>query len=617
MHESKIEELVIGKALKSDQLSDEKYSVLWGIPILSSDAISSVAYACEEILIVLVPVAGLLAYKYMLYASLCIVGLLFTLVFSYRQTIDCYPNGGGSYIVAGDNLGPIPGLVAGGALSVDYILTVAVSTCAGVAAITSAFPSLLPFKVIIALFIIFLMTIGNLRGVKDASKMFGIPTYLFIVGIISMILYGIIKVHFFNYTPYSEFPLPTFSKDITIFIFLKAFSSGCTALTGVEAVSNGIPNFKEPSQKNAKKVLLILGILIFFIFGGMAYLATMYHAVPNDNKTAVAQIATQVFGKGSIMFYYLQVTTAFILIMAANTSYADFPLLLSLVAKDSYAPRQFAKRGKRLSFSNGIILLWLISSILVLIFQADQHKLLPLYAVGVFISFTLSQTGMFTRWVRLKNKGWRHKAIINGIGAIVSFVTIWLLTITKLEKSPEVLVIFLIIILYVIVAIKIKKHYNIVASQLKLEVNDKPKDITAIKSKQYVIVPIDTLNRSFLKALNYARTISDNVIVFHVSVDSEATARLEKKWKEYNVGIELVIKQAPYRNIIEPIAKYIESDEYAAGPKDTITIVMSNFVVTKWWQNVLHNQTTFFIKSELMKNRNIAVITIPYIIDNK
>lgn len=615
MLESKLEELLIGKALKSDQLKNEKFSVLWGIPILSSDAISSVAYATEEILFVLLPIAGLFAYKYMLYASLCIIGLLFILVFSYRQTIDAYPNGGGSYIVAGDNLGSVPGLVAGGALSVDYILTVAVSTCAGVAAITSAFPVLLPYKTWLALFIIFLMTLGNLRGLKDASKLFGVPTYLFIIGIFALIIWGIIKVTVFHDTPKPEFATPTFSKDITILIFLKAFSSGCTALTGVEAVSNGIPNFKEPAQKNAKKVLLILGALIFCIFGGVAYLATMYHTIYTPDKTVVAQIATQVFGKGSILFYYLQVTTAFILIMAANTSYADFPLLLSLVAKDGYAPRQFAKRGKRLSFSNGIILLWLIASALVIIFRGDQHNLMPLYAVGVFVSFTLSQTGMFIRWIRLKTPHWIHKAIINGIGAVVSCITAIILGVNKFELGAWVVLI--IIPIYVIVALQIKKHYNTVASQLKLDPSEKPKDITEIKNKQYVIVPIDNLNKSFLKALNYARTISDNVIVFHISINKRATEALKKKWEEYNIGIELVIKESPYRDVVNPLVRYIESDEYAAGPKDTVTIVMSKFVVNNWWQNALHNQTAFFIKSELMKNRNIAVITVPYIIESK
>lgn len=610
--ELKLGRLLIGRTLKTDELKDEKFNKFWGLPILSSDAISSVAYAGEEILWVLIPVIGLMSYKYMFYAALCIVFLMFLLVFSYRQTIESYPNGGGAYIVAKDNLGTVPGLVAGGALTIDYILTVAVSTSAGTAAITSAFPSLLTHKISITLGLIMLMTIGNLRGVRESSKIFGIPTYFFMISALAMIVVGIVKVHVFGYTPHALYEAPKIAGDITIILFLKAFASGCTALTGIEAVSNGIPSFRKPAQKNAKIVLTLLAFIVLLIFGGLSYLATLYHAVPNPEVTVIAQIATQVFGTG-FMFYVIQATTAIILIMAANTAFAGLPLLLALMAKDGFVPRQFTKRGKRLGFSNGIIVLSVFAAILVILFRGDTHLLLPLYAVGVFISFTLSQTGMFTKWVREKEKGWRHKAFINGLGAFVTFITVIIIGVTKFFHGAWIVCIL--IPVFVTTMLKIKKHYSMVAEQLRLTVYERPKAIDLAQQKRYVIVPIDTLNKSFLKALNYARTISDNIIVFHVSVDDECTEKLLKKWDNYNLDIPIVVKKSPYRHIVGPLVKYIESEEYAAGPMDIITVVIPQFIVTKWWGNILHNHTSLFIKTLLVRRRNIAMITIPYIIE--
>ena len=610
---SKIRELLIGKTLKTDQLSHEKFNVFWGLPILSSDAISSVAYAGEEILIVLMVVLGATSYKYMFYASLCIVALLFILTFSYRQTIDNYPCGGGSYIVAKDNLGTIPGLTAGAALSIDYVLTVAVSTCAGTAAITSAIPSLLPHKVIITIAMILLMTLGNLRGMKDSSRIFGVPTYLFIISIAIMIITGLFKVYVLGQSTHELHPIPQATGDITLFLFLRAFASGCTALTGVEAVSNGIPNFREPAQKHAKIVLTLLASVVLFIFGGLSFLATKYHAVPDPNQTVIAQIAIQVFGGSSFMFYVVQVTTAFILIMAANTAYADLPLLLSLLGRDGYAPRQFSTRGKRLSFSNGIILLCIASCLLVVIFNGATHSLLPLYAIGVFLSFTLSQGGMFTKWIKEKTPGWRHKAVINGLGTIVTFITVIIIGITKFKHGAWI--VCLLIPIFVLIMARIKTHYTKVAEQLKLSKEERPKDIVAKDDKQHVIVLVDSLNRSFLKALNYGKTLSQNVVAFHVSTDDEATEKLKKKWEEYNPGVPLIIEKSPYRDVMEPLMKFIKCEERSSKHGETVTVVVTQFVITKWWHNILHNQTAFFIKSVLYKNRNIAVLTVPYIIE--
>lgn len=611
---SKFKRFLIGETLSSDQLSHEKFSVLWGLPILSSDAISSVAYAGEEILWVLIPVLGLASYKYMFYAALCIVLLLFLLIFSYRQTIDNYPNGGGSYIVSKDNLGVIPSLTAAAALSIDYILTVAVSTSAGTAAITSAIPSLLKYKVMITIFIILILTIGNLRGLKDSSRIFGIPTYLFIIVVGIMIITGIIKYYFLGYTTSQQIVLQNQETigNITMFLFIRAFASGCTALTGVEAVSDGIPNFKAPAQKNAKIVLGILAGIVLFIFGGLSYLSTLYHAVPNEQVTVLAQIGSQVFGNG-FMFYALQLTTALILVMAANTAFADFPLLLSFISRDGYAPRQLSKRGQRLSFSNGIILLCTASSILIVLFGGKTHALMPLYAVGVFISFTLSQSGMFSKWVKEKTPGWRHKAIINGTGAVVTFITVIIIGATKFLHGAWLVCIF--IPLLVVIMLKIKRHYNKVAEQLKLPLNLRPKELNYADDKQHVIILLDSLNKSFIKSLNYAGNISSNITAFHVSVDDEAAEKLKKRWEEYNAGIPLVIKHSPYRDIYEPLISFIESEEYEAKKGETVTVILTQFVITKWWHNVLHNQTALFIKNMLYKRRNIAVVTVPYIIE--
>lgn len=607
---SKLKKFLIGKTLSSDEAASEKFNVFWGLPILSSDAISSVAYASEEILWILVPVIGLLAYKNMFYISLVIILLLLILIFSYSQTIDNYPNGGGSYIVASDNLGRIPGLIAGSSLSIDYILTVAVSTCAGTAAITSAFPALLEHKVLISLIFILILTIGNLRGIKESSRMFGLPTYLFMLMSLIMIATGIFKVYVLGYTPSALGNIPQAVEDASIFLLLRAFASGCTALTGVEAVSNGIPNFKEPSQKNAKKVLYLLGLVVFLIFGGTSFLASIYHTVPSLDVTVTSQIASQVFGANSIMFFILQAATAIILIMASNTSFSGFPLLLSLISKDGYVPRQFGKLGERLSYSNGIGLLAIASGILVIVFRGETHLLIPLYAIGVFTSFTLSQAGMFMKWVRSKAPGWRHKAFINGLGTLMTFATMVIIGVTKFLLGAWI--VFILIPAFILLMLKVKSHYNEIARQLSLTTDALPGKVEV----RHVIVPVDTLNKASLKAIYYAKCLSDDVIAFHICIDSAATERLKQKWQSLDLQIPLVIKPSPYRDVVNLLTSYIESEEHASKPGDLITVVMPQFIVHNWWHNILHNQTALLIKRRLMKHRNIAVVTVPYVLNH-
>ncbi len=608
-----LKKIIFGKPLATEEMSHQKLNIFSGLAILSSDAISSVAYASEEILWVLVPVIGLLAYKYMFDAAMAIIALLLILIFSYRQTIASYPGGGGAYAVAKDNLGTIPGLVAGASLSVDYLLTVAVSTCAGTAAITSAFPSLYIHRISISLFFILLITIGNLRGVSESAKMFGFPPYVFIFAMISMIVYGIAKVKLFEYVPVTTTAVPLPVGDITIFLLLRAFSAGCTALTGVEAVSNGIPNFKEPAQKNAARVLFLLALIIVFVFGGTSYLATLYHTVPNLEKTVVSQIALQVFGPG-FMYYLIQVSTAVILVLAANTAYSGFPLLASAIAKDGFLPRQLKKRGHRLSFNNGIVSLAIAAGILIIIFRAETHYLIPLYAVGVFVSFTLSQFGMFKKWVRSKDKGWVLKAAVNGTGAVITCITACIIGFTKFTSGAWV--VFILIPAFVIVMKRVNSHYENVAKQLKVGPGGVPDVVPNPVNAKHMIVLVQSYNKAIIKTINYAKCLSDDIVAFHVSTDDEETEKLIKRWEENNVGIPLVIKKSPYRDVLSLLTEYVESDEHASKIGDLITVVMSQFVVEEWWENGLHNQTAYFIRSAMLKHRNIAVISVPYIIES-
>lgn len=613
---NKIKNFLIGKPLANEELQDEKLNVFWGLPIMASDAISSVAYGVEEILWVLVPLVGLLAYQEMFFVSIAIIVLLLALTFSYRQTIDSYPNGGGSYTVAKENLGEIPGLLACASLVIGYILTVAVSTSAGTAAITSAVPALLPYNVWITIFLIILMTIGNLRGVRESARIFAIPTYIFIVSILTMIITGLVKVYLFGYEPGSSFVIPQATEDITFFLLLRAFAAGCAGLTGVEAVSNAIPNFKNPSQKNAKRVLGLLALFVFIILGGTSYMATLYHAVPNNNVTVLSQIAFQVFGNSS-MYYVLQIATAIILVMAANTSYAGFPMLLSLVARDGYAPRQFSQRGERLGYSNGIVALSITAALLVIIYKGETHALVPLYAIGVFLSFTLSQLGMLMKWMRGNQKGRIHKAAINGLGAFMSAVTVVIIAYNKMLEGAWISIVLIILTVYLMK--KVHAHYSDVWRQLKLMPEDVARETNVIEVEKHIIILVGSLNKSTLKALNYARQISGdkNIVAFNVSIDKESAASIKENWSKCNIPIPLIVKYSPYREIVDPLVNYIKSEEHESSLGDMITVVMPQFVVNRFWKNILHNQMAYTIRQKLLRDRHIAVITVPYVLDKR
>ena len=608
----KIKHLVLGQSLRSDALDHEKFSVIWGLPVLSSDAISSVSYACEEILMVLIPVLGMASYGLLMKVGFAIVFLLFILVFSYRQTINCYPQGGGSYIVASDNLGKVFGLIAAASLAIDYVLTVAVSVCAGTAAITSAFPQLLSMRTGIALIIIILLTIGNLRGMKDSSVLFGIPTYLFIITILLLIVTGFVKVLIFHETPAVSAAMPQYVENAGLLLFLKAFSSGCTALTGVEAVSDGIPNFREPAQKNAKRVLYLLAGLVFVIFLGISALASLYHIIPNANVTVIAMIAEAVFGNGTLLFYLVQVTTAVILTMAANTAFADLPLLLSILARDGFVPRQFMSRGSRLSFSNGILLLFFLSAALVIYFHASSHLLMPLYAVGVFLSFTLSQAGMFVRWVKRKEDKWKHKAFINGAGMVITGITCIIIAASKFLHGAWIVLICIPVLVYIME--RIRRHYHYVKESLKIRSAEElqPYDL---QIHGRVILPVDSINRSFLKAYHYACSLQVREMEFyHVNTNAEATEKLQELYQQMRLDIPLVVEDAPYRNVNEMILHHVEEAQNDLKKKESVTVILPQFVMKKKRFHALHNQTSMQLKLQLSKLRNVSVVSVPYII---
>ncbi len=602
----KIKRFFIGKPLPNEALHGEKYGVLWGLPILSSDAISSVAYAGEQMLIVLIPAIGALAFGQITILSAVIIGLLALLMLSYRQTIENYPNGGGAFIVAKENIGIVAGVTAGAALTMDYILTVAVSVSSGVQQIASAVPELKPYSVIITVALVLLLMIGNLRGIRESSKLFGLPTYAFVFAMLAMLVTGFIK-YAGGYRPPEPVLAPA-TESLSLFLLLRAFSNGCAAVTGVEAVSNAVPNFKDPARKHAKTVLLLLCIVILVLFGGTALLASLYHAVPGDQALLV-MMAGQIFGNG-VMYYLISALAFLILILAANTAYSGFPMLISVMAREGYAPRQLNMRGDRLSYTNGIVLLTLFSVILIVAFDADVSKLIGLYAIGVFTSFTLSQSGMFIRWIKHKGRHWVLKAVVNGIGAAVTAVVVVIVAITKFHEGAWIVVI--VVPLLVFAMLKVKHHYNAVQKQLRLTPEELSKtNIEKAVYRNRVIVPIESINRSSLRALRFAETISDSVTAFSVVITEEDAAKIKEKFKLLDTDIPLIVKYSPYRKVVSMLLKYIESAEYDYRRGDMITVVVPQFVVRKWWHRLLHNNTRFFIERELLKHRHIVVAVMP------
>lgn len=611
-----IKNLLLGKPLKNSEIKAQKLTRFWGLPIMASDAVSSVAYAGEEILIVLLPVIGFSSFKVAPLVTLPILLLLLILIVSYSQIIDHYPNGGGAYNVSKENLGKYPSLLAAASLVVDYIMTVAVSISSATAAITSAFPPLLEYSVPIALFFVALITLGNLRGLRESSKMFGLPTYIFIVSMGIMIITGLIRLatgslHPLTYPANVTQSLTGSLSALSLVLVLHAFASGCTALTGVEAVSNAIPNFKEPSQRNAKAILMMLGGVIVFIFGGTTLLEVKLHVLHLTDVTVVSQIATAVFGHTwfAFMFYIIQIFTALILILAANTAYNGLPLLLYILARDGYVPRQFAHRGTKLSFSNGIMFIFIIASLLILQFHADTHRLIPLYSIGVFISFTLSQFGMVRRWIRTREKGWQYKMWINAFGALMTLVGTFVNMLLKFRDGAYYVIIAIPIIMAIMVYIN--RHYAFVGKQLELKRFYPYYDKMKARSSQCIVL-VQTINKSLLKSLNYANSISDHITALHVCRHPEHAQELREQWDSLRIPVPLEIVLTPYQDIIHPFNEYISSREAKLGHGENLSVIIVKFVSDHWYDSILHNQTTYFLERVLSQHKNVSSIIMPF-----
>lgn len=602
---SSIKRFLIGRPLKSTELGEQKLNKTKALAILSSDALSSVAYGPEQILIVLFTISAA-AFWYSVPIAIGVLILLTALILSYRQIIFAYPHGGGAYVVSKENLGVNPGLIAGGSLLVDYILTVAVSVSAGTDALTSAFPGLHNYNVLIAIIFVLFITTLNLRGVTESASILAYPVYLFVLALFILIGAGLYKIVTGDISGNLHEPIGTPVAGLTLFLLLKAFASGSSALTGVEAISNAIPNFKDPAPKNAAKTLTAMGALLALLFSGIVYLAYYYGIAPNEKVTVVSQIAEETFGRNA-MYYLIQGTTALILILAANTGYTAFPLLAVNLAKDKFIPRMFTVRGDRLGYSNGIIILALASILLIVFFKGQTEHLIPLYAVGVFIPFTLSQTGMMVKWIREKPEGWVTKLIINSTGAVISFIVMLMFFLTKFAQVWSVLIFLPLIIL---MFHRIKKHYNAVGDQLRITTCE---PALAVEGN-VIIVPVAGITHVVENSLNYAKSLSaDQIIAVYVAFERDEEKKFEEKWNEWQPDIRLVTLHSHYRSIINPLTKFVDTVQRKASEANyVVTVIIPQFIPKKGWHNILHNQSSLLIRSFLLYRKNVIVTTVPY-----
>jgi amino acid transporter len=600
---SQLKRLLVGKPIPSHLAHHERLSKVTGLAVLSSDALSSVAYATEEILRVLI-IGGVAALWYATPISVLIAALLVTVAFSYRQTIYAYPQGGGAYIVSRENIGPLAGLTAASALLIDYTLTVAVSIAAGVAALTSAFPGLHDHRIALAIGFITLLMVGNLRGIRESGKIFAVPTYFFITMILGLIAIGVWRSLAGTIYPVAPVEPLHVAGSFSTFILLRAFANGCTAMTGVEAVADGVPAFKRPEAKNAAETLMVMALLAITMFVGITLLAHAYQIIPSGRETVVSQLARGIYGGRGFWYYLVQTATMLILVLAANTAYADFPRLASIISRDGYLPRQFMNQGDRLAFSNGIVALSVFAALLIFVFAGDTHALIPLYMIGVFISFTLSQTGMVIRGKRSGEPGWLASAAINLAGAIMTGTVLVIVAVTKVSEGAWI--ILLLIPCLVFVFMQTKKHYNHVASQLSLSgVTRQP------RRKNTVLVPIGGIQRAVVEALEYASSLSDDVRAIYVDVDPQTTDQIRRQWDTWGRGIKLVVLESPYRSLMEPLLEYIEQVD-AEAPDDYVTIVLPEFVPARWWHHLLHNQRALLIKAALLFKPNTVVTSVPF-----
>jgi amino acid transporter len=616
--------LLVGKPIPTADAKHQAIGKLIGLAVFSSDALSSVAYGPQEAMVILAG-AGSAALGLTFPVVLGIVVLLMILTFSYEQTIHAYPGGGGAYIVARDNLGELPAQTAGAALLTDYILTVAVSISSGVLQITSAYPVLYPYRVIIAVSLILMVMLINLRGVKESGTAFAIPTYFFLVMMFLTIILGLYQYATGTLGAVVNPPVlgNSLLQPITVMLILRAFANGTSSVTGVEAISNGITAFKEPRSKNAGYTLLWMAGILGTMLLSTTILAIKIGAVPSENETVISQIARTVYHSQGIFYLVTISATTIILIMAANTAFADFPRLGALHAGDGFLPRQLTSKGSRLVFDRGIVTLAVMASSIVLIFQASVTRMIPLYAIGVFLSFTLSQFGMAKRWWKsghLKagqelvepgstvvfDKGWTHKMIINGIGGVCTAVVMIVFAYTKFKDGAWIVILSTPILVTVFFAIH--HHYKNLAKQLSLENPKKARRIV----RNRVIMPVAGVHNGTLKALKFAETLSDDITVVHISIDPAESAKVEGKWKIWGDSVRLVVLNSPYRLFLEPFLEYVDQISKVAQPNEVITIVVPQFIPKNGLTKFLHTRTAETLRKSLLNRDDIVVIEVPY-----
>ena len=617
---------LFGRPLATADAPHQTIGKFIGLAVFASDALSSTAYATQEILFILAA-AGTMAFGFVFPIAIAIVILLAIVTLSYEQIIHAYPDGGGAYIVSRDNMGELPALIAGASLLIDYILTVAVSVSSGVAQLVSAYPELFEFRVPLSVVAVFAITLLNLRGVKESGAAFAFPSYFFVV-----MMYLTVGIGLFRYFTGSlgsvdnppEMDIVHTLTAITPFLILHAFSSGTAALTGVEAISNGITAFKEPRSRNAGITLIWMAFILGSLFLGISYLAGHVGAVPSETETVISQLARTALNGRSLLYHLLIWATTLILILAANTAFAGFPRLSAIAARDGFLPRQLTYRGSRLVFSYGIVTLALIASLLIVIFQASVSRLIPLYAIGVFISFTLSQVGMARRWWKIGHlqpgqevaergstlryeRNWQFKMLINGFGAVCTAVVVLVFSVTKFRDGAWLVLILLPLLIMMFVLIH--RHYTSLANRLSLE-TFAGSPLHAARHR--VILPVSGVHQGTLEALRYARRLSDDITAVHVSIDPLEAEKVRQKWETWGEGVRLVILDSPFRLFIEPLLEYIEEIADNRQPDETITIVVPQFIPSKSWHNLLHTNTANLLRSELLSRPGIIITDVPY-----
>lgn len=594
---------LVGDPLKTAQARHERLSKTIALPIFSSNAISSVAYASEEILLVLV-LAGTAAVTWSIPVSLAILFLILVLTISYRQIIYEYPEGGGAYVVARSNLGDKPALVAAAALMIDYVLTVAVSVAAGIAALTSAVPSLFIHREALGLVAILFIVVMNLRGVRESGKFFAVPTYFAIVALGLLVGIGTVR----SLSDPSGSPgiaSPAEVENLTLFLILRSFAAGCSAVTGMEIVSNGVKAFRPPESKNAATTMLWMSAILASLFIGISWMAYHHGILPKTDETVISQLAHLTFGAG-IIYYAVQIGTMALLVLAANGAFAGFPQLASILARDGFMPHQMATFGDRLVFSNGIIILGLLACLLLVVFEGDPHALIPLYAIGVFVSFTLSQAGMVKRWLVKKGPHWRTKLIVNGAGALTTGIATIIIASTKFMQGAWI--VFLLVAILLLMFQGIRSHYKAVTEQIAL---DRRGERPPLPRRNVVIIPISGLNRAVVRALDYARSRPGEIRAVYVDLDQEEGAKVKIQWAQWGGGVNLIALSSPYRSVLGSLLAYVE-EVLEKDPNTWITVVIPEILPARWWQNILHNQRALMLKAALLFKERVILIDVPY-----